>query len=228
LEEAQPLLMKHVAATDFIFLDSANLADLNSLLGSVEKSSTHLLLLTREVLTRPWVLVELCYARKAGKRLIPIRVDWPEGATYGREFRFPLDIDSAVKDWKLYQDSRRRNDNLRGQKKPLMDVRRALQGMKSVQRVWSGLSEEDGASQVHFRLVKARVALWECFGQLAATVWRCCASAVKWALAFTHRVLRAACFPCVLLCTALRSPWATTATATSKGRGGEKGQVNMV
>ena len=38
-----------------------------------------------------------------GKLIIPIIVDWPEGSKNGRDFRFPLDLEEQITDWKLFQ-----------------------------------------------------------------------------------------------------------------------------
>ena len=57
----------HIPSEKLIFLDSNNLSDLKELLKQVDKSANHLLMMSRQVLERPWVLCELVAAAKTGK-----------------------------------------------------------------------------------------------------------------------------------------------------------------
>jgi len=72
-----------------VFLDSEDLADLNQLKEHVRKSCNLVVLLTNEVLTRPWVLVEIVTAQKAGLQIVPVEVqkkdlsfDYPDEAFF--------------------------------------------------------------------------------------------------------------------------------------------------
>eukprot|EP00747_Dinoflagellata_sp_TGD_P224123 gnl/TRDRNA2_/TRDRNA2_96253_c1_seq1.p1 gnl/TRDRNA2_/TRDRNA2_96253_c1~~gnl/TRDRNA2_/TRDRNA2_96253_c1_seq1.p1 ORF type:complete len:555 (+),score=97.75 gnl/TRDRNA2_/TRDRNA2_96253_c1_seq1:107-1666(+) len=66
------------------FLDSEDLFDINYLTEQVHNSYNVLLLLTPEVLTRPWCLVELVEARRANANILPIQI-----LKKGTEFQFP-------------------------------------------------------------------------------------------------------------------------------------------
>ena len=78
-----------VLEEDLIFLDSSNLSDLRLLLSHVEESANYILMLTRSVLERPWVLAELVRAHQCKKRMIVISATWgsEETSTTGRAFR---------------------------------------------------------------------------------------------------------------------------------------------
>eukprot|EP00811_Abedinium_folium_P033002 NODE_599_length_2896_cov_6.040087.p1 GENE.NODE_599_length_2896_cov_6.040087~~NODE_599_length_2896_cov_6.040087.p1 ORF type:complete len:820 (-),score=148.86 NODE_599_length_2896_cov_6.040087:435-2675(-) len=74
-----------------IFLDSDNLQDLRQLKKHVARSQNFVLLLTRHVLTRPWVLVEIVTAAKAGVQIVPVEVQrcdvgfrYPDNAYFER------------------------------------------------------------------------------------------------------------------------------------------------
>lgn len=67
-----------------IFLDTEDLSDLNQLQGHVRKSHNLVLLLSTGVLTRPWVLIEIVTALKAGVRVVPVEVQRP-----GMSFEYP-------------------------------------------------------------------------------------------------------------------------------------------
>ena len=177
MKDVQYQLVRKCAPTDFIFLDSANLANLNELLSSVEQSSTHLLLLTREVLERPWVLVELCVANAMGKPLIPISVDWPEQAKGGRDFRFPRDLNSALEDWKLYNENRRRNA---GQAfKDLSFRRRSTTGIERVEKIWRGLESNSWASWIARQMEIVKTALWRWCLSIRSCLTSCLASILR-------------------------------------------------
>jgi len=54
------------------------LYDLSKLLAGVEQSKYLVVLLTLRVLTRPWCLLEIVTAHKAGKELIPVKMVVPQ------------------------------------------------------------------------------------------------------------------------------------------------------
>ena len=87
-----------------IFLDSANLTDLRHLLVHVEESQNYILMLTRAVLERPWVLAELTRAHVCGKPMQVICAAWPGDASSptGRTFHFPRHLDEALDEWQEY------------------------------------------------------------------------------------------------------------------------------
>jgi len=73
-----------------VFLDSENLTNLKDLQLRVSHTHNLVLLLSKEVLQRPWVLVEIVTARKHGVYVLPVRVDkpgdvfvYPDDAFYG-------------------------------------------------------------------------------------------------------------------------------------------------
>lgn len=67
-----------------VFLDSDNLTSLESLKENVCRSHNLAVLLTNEVLHRPWVLVEIVQAMSQGLQLLPVQVSKP-----GNTFVFP-------------------------------------------------------------------------------------------------------------------------------------------
>jgi len=69
-----------------IFLDSEDLYDLEDLQQHVRGSNNLVVMLTKNVLTRPWVLVEIVTAVQAGVRLVPVQLVKP-----GESFVFPQD-----------------------------------------------------------------------------------------------------------------------------------------
>jgi hypothetical protein len=77
-------LQLHAQGASSIFLDSDNLMDLRQLMTSVERSDTLLLLLTRGVLTRPWVLREIHQAYENNTLIVGVQLDGP-GKSYERE-----------------------------------------------------------------------------------------------------------------------------------------------
>mmetsp|Transcript_107302 Transcript_107302/g.308719 ORF Transcript_107302/g.308719 Transcript_107302/m.308719 type:complete len:1278 (+) Transcript_107302:90-3923(+) len=60
-----------------VFLDSEDLDDLEELVHRVENSHNILVLLTKNVFTRPWVLIEVVTARRNGVRMLPVEVHKP-------------------------------------------------------------------------------------------------------------------------------------------------------
>jgi len=69
-----------------VFLDSEDLNDLEDLQQRVCNSHNVVVLLTKNVFARPWVLIEVVTARRAGVRTLPIEVHKP-----GDRFEFPDD-----------------------------------------------------------------------------------------------------------------------------------------
>jgi len=60
-----------------IFLDSDELFDLNGLLDAVRASTNVVILLTPNVLSRPWCLLELVTAVRCGANIVPVVVARP-------------------------------------------------------------------------------------------------------------------------------------------------------
>merc|ERR1712137_1285892 len=69
-----------------VFLDSEDLMSLELLQDNVQNSLNLALLLTTNVLTRPWCLVEIFTAVKNGVPILPVEVPKP-----GNTFSFPLE-----------------------------------------------------------------------------------------------------------------------------------------
>lgn len=74
-----------------IFLDSEDLRDLGELQAHVERSHNLVILLTKKVLTRPWVLIEIVTAIRAGTKIVPVEIqrrdmsfDFPDEAYHER------------------------------------------------------------------------------------------------------------------------------------------------
>jgi len=140
---------------DLIFLDSSNLSDLRKLLGHVEEAANYILLLTRCVLERPWVLAELVRAYKIGKHMIVINPSWPgdESSALGRSFRFPQHLDDAIDEWQeyFYEASLRKKamDAIEGssERGRFSALRRMLEGSVLFQRLkWALQAQERPAN----------------------------------------------------------------------------------
>jgi len=67
-----------------VFLDSEDLQDLQDLQMHVRRSQNLVLLLTPGVLKRPWVLVEISTATRAGVHIVPVEIQ-----RKGRQFTYP-------------------------------------------------------------------------------------------------------------------------------------------
>lgn len=67
-----------------VFLDSENLTDLKTLTEHVKRSRNLILLLTPDVLTRPWCLVEIVIAQRNNVPILPVEVQRP-----GDKFEYP-------------------------------------------------------------------------------------------------------------------------------------------
>jgi len=89
---------EHVSEHELIYLDSVNLKDLGRLLEEVDASINLVLFLTRNCLARPWVLAELCKAYMSNINIVLVRVE----TTPDKAFRFPTDVDKAVKEWSWF------------------------------------------------------------------------------------------------------------------------------
>merc|ERR1712046_294554 len=68
------------------FLDSSDLVDLSLLRAEVKNSHNLVLLLTPNVLLRPWCLVEIVTAVRCNINIVPVTIVRP-----GLDFRFPDD-----------------------------------------------------------------------------------------------------------------------------------------
>merc|ERR1712032_422791 len=72
-----------------VFLDSEDLSDLTDLKAHVRNASNLVLLLTEEVLKRPWVLVEIVTAYQTGVNIVPVEIYKREDKSFkypGEEF----------------------------------------------------------------------------------------------------------------------------------------------
>lgn len=70
---ANAVAVRALPMQDRMFLDSANLVDLNGLLDHVAQSANLVLLLTKQTLERPWVLAEIATAFARGVNILVIR-----------------------------------------------------------------------------------------------------------------------------------------------------------
>lgn len=67
-----------------IFVDSEDLMDIGNLFEHVKKSKNFVLLLTPDVLTRPWCLLEILIAYRDGVQIVPVEIQRP-----GLQFEYP-------------------------------------------------------------------------------------------------------------------------------------------
>ena len=95
-----------IQADSLIFLDSNNLSDLKTLLVTVTKCTNYILMMSRSVLERPWVLCEFIAAIKAGKTPHVVVCGWP-GTAADKEFKYPRHLDETISDWKNVRASQR-------------------------------------------------------------------------------------------------------------------------
>lgn len=87
--EMEPLLSKvlHNCVFDSpVFLDSEDLSNLNELQAHVARSCAVVLLLTKNTLSRPWILAELVTAHQRNLRIVPVEI-----RRVGNSFRYPDD-----------------------------------------------------------------------------------------------------------------------------------------
>jgi len=85
-----------------LFLDSVELRDLDELLNCVRRSSNFIILLTRGVLTRPWVLAELTVAMAEQKNIVAVRIEWP-CKDDEKHFAFPDCIEGVIQQLEFYK-----------------------------------------------------------------------------------------------------------------------------
>eukprot|EP00747_Dinoflagellata_sp_TGD_P149553 gnl/TRDRNA2_/TRDRNA2_177023_c1_seq8.p1 gnl/TRDRNA2_/TRDRNA2_177023_c1~~gnl/TRDRNA2_/TRDRNA2_177023_c1_seq8.p1 ORF type:complete len:784 (+),score=116.28 gnl/TRDRNA2_/TRDRNA2_177023_c1_seq8:98-2449(+) len=88
-----------------LFLDSVELRDTGTLMSTVERCPNYFILLTRHVLSRPWVVAELCAAMRSKKNVIPIRIEWGS-KNDDLHFKMPDSIDDAIHVLQLYQEQK--------------------------------------------------------------------------------------------------------------------------
>ena len=101
--------IKAFAQQELIYLDSVNLKDLSGLLSEVGASLNLVLFLTRNCLSRPWVLAELCKAFASNVNIVVVKVD----TSPDKAFKFPVDVDKAISDWQWFVRSKARGLNPR-------------------------------------------------------------------------------------------------------------------
>ena len=94
---------QRISPENMFFLDSTNLQQLGKLLEYVAVSSNHVLLLSRSVLERPWVLAELCEAHKLQTNITLVLVEFARRHQDPKAFRFPDALGAAISDWKEYE-----------------------------------------------------------------------------------------------------------------------------
>jgi hypothetical protein len=94
--------LDRIPAERQVFLDSNNLKDLSKLCDYVGSSQNHVILMTRDVLSRPWVLAEIVKGVTSNRNVICVMVDWPDKDMDPRSFRFPQDLNKAIIQWKDY------------------------------------------------------------------------------------------------------------------------------
>lgn len=84
-----------------IFLDSENLQDLGQLQAHVRQSHNLVLLLTKDILTRPWCLLEIVTAVRANVRIVPCDIQRRDA-----HFQFPdEDYYASVADGSAFDES---------------------------------------------------------------------------------------------------------------------------
>jgi len=112
-------------ATGPIFLDADSLFDLTSLVSHIERSTNLIVLLTNDLLKRPWVIVELVHAVRNGVSLLPVPI------TKDFDFRPFIANGSGRKDIASHFDSKAQELFKReGIRMP--EIRRALKQMFNV------------------------------------------------------------------------------------------------
>jgi hypothetical protein len=65
-----------------VFLDSEHLSDLSDLKAHVRNTLNLVLLLTEEVLKRPWILVEIVTAHQSGVNIVPVEISKRENSSF--------------------------------------------------------------------------------------------------------------------------------------------------
>lgn len=92
---------KHFSMKQLAILGTENLNDLAALLDCITSSRNFMLLLTRQIFTRPWVLAELITAHTHEVNLVCVLVEWTMKDD-ARQLRFTVDLNKAINDWKEY------------------------------------------------------------------------------------------------------------------------------
>eukprot|EP00316_Scyphosphaera_apsteinii_P011547 CAMPEP_0119319740 /NCGR_PEP_ID=MMETSP1333-20130426/50209_1 /TAXON_ID=418940 /ORGANISM="Scyphosphaera apsteinii, Strain RCC1455" /LENGTH=697 /DNA_ID=CAMNT_0007326225 /DNA_START=167 /DNA_END=2260 /DNA_ORIENTATION=+ len=110
------------------FLDSMGLKDLDKLLNYVASSANHILMLSREVLQRPWCLAELCAAHVNHSNLCVLLIEYPGKHNDPKAFHFPEDLEKAIADWATYIS----HDTKPARPKPRESLRRAANLVRRV------------------------------------------------------------------------------------------------
>ncbi|KAL1514907.1 hypothetical protein AB1Y20_003987 [Prymnesium parvum] len=103
---------------DVVFLDSTDLKLLSQLVEDVSSSANYILMLSRQTLQRPWVLVELCTAMMSSVNIQVVLIEYPGKHNDPKTFRFPDDLDSAIADWEGYIASSSKQDQNSVEKTP--------------------------------------------------------------------------------------------------------------
>jgi len=105
-----------------VFLDSEDLSDLSDLKGHVRNTMNLVLLLTEEVLKRPWVLVEIVTAYQKGVHIVPVEIYKRDDKT---PFKYPDDaFYKKLSNGELLTESE--NDLLRDEGISVDDLEKAL------------------------------------------------------------------------------------------------------
>jgi hypothetical protein len=152
---------------DLVYTDAANLKNLNELLQRLEQSSTYLLLLTKHVLERPWILTELCSAHALGKTIVLLRLSGKDSDT--RSFDFPHDVESTVDDWRQYHEMLHQRSRHADQE---VALRQKTRGLERFVRMWQGVQHpRTGTFRLHFLLERTGHAIRTWVG---GVVGSCC------------------------------------------------------
>lgn len=93
-------VIERIPSESLFFLDSTNLLDLRNINLHIHGSANYVLLLSRDTLTRPVVLVELCAAYISGTPICTVLIDYPTGDK--RAFSFPADLEAAITGLETY------------------------------------------------------------------------------------------------------------------------------
>jgi hypothetical protein len=94
--------LKKFSAQRWVWFDSNNLDRLDSLTDYVCGSQNLVVLMTRSILKRPWVLAEIITARASRRNIIGVVVEWPDKQADNRSFRVPQDLTAAISQWREY------------------------------------------------------------------------------------------------------------------------------
>jgi hypothetical protein len=94
--------LRRFPAERWVFLDSNNLKDLTKLCDYVCLCQNHVILMTRSVLRRPWVLAEIVKGHMSNRNVVCVNVEWPDKEEDSRTFRFPQDLNKAIAQWRDY------------------------------------------------------------------------------------------------------------------------------